>query len=71
MLNDRIIIFDCSAVLRSTEPVLLSSFVDGTLIIVEEEKTTKEDLKKVLQLFNDKTILGIVLNKAHEKTELL
>ncbi|GBC60911.1 exopolysaccharide biosynthesis protein [Desulfonema ishimotonii] len=61
---DRIIIFDAPALLYCTDPVVLSRFVDGILLVVEEEKTSKNDLKKVLGMLKGKKILGTILNKS-------
>jgi non-specific protein-tyrosine kinase len=60
---DRVLIFDSSSLLTSADPLVLTRFVDGILLIVEEEKTTTEDLKKVMELLKDKPIIGTVMNK--------
>jgi non-specific protein-tyrosine kinase len=62
--EDRIVIFDCSSLLSSADPLVLTRFVDGILLIVEEEKTTMEDLKKVTELLKDKPVIGTVMNKS-------
>lgn len=61
---DRIVIFDSSSLLTSADPLVLSQFVDGILLVVEEEKTTSQDLKKATELLKDKTIIGTVMNKS-------
>jgi len=60
---DRIVIFDSSALLTSADPLVLTRYVDGILLVVEEEKTTTEDLKKVTELLKDKPVIGTVMNK--------
>ena len=60
---DRIIIFDSSSLLKSADPLVLSRYVDGILLVVEEEKTTVEDLEKVKELLKDKPVIGTVMNK--------
>jgi len=62
--DDRIIIFDSSSILSSADPLVLTRYVDGVLLIVEEEKTTADDLKKTMELLKDKRVLGTVLNKS-------
>lgn len=62
--EDRVVIFDSSSLLTSADPLVLSRFVDGILLVVEEEKTTTEDLKKVTELLKDKPVLGTVMNKS-------
>jgi non-specific protein-tyrosine kinase len=60
---DRVVIFDSSSLLTSADPLVLTRFVDGILLVVEEEKTTTEDLKKVMELLKDKPVIGTVMNK--------
>jgi len=61
---DRIIIFDSSPLLDSADSMVLSRFIDGILIVVEAEKTTKEDLKRTLELLKERPVIGTVFNKA-------
>jgi protein-tyrosine kinase len=61
---DRIVIFDSSSLLTSADPLVLTRYVDGILLVVEEEKTTTEDLKKVTELLKDKPLIGTVMNKS-------
>jgi non-specific protein-tyrosine kinase len=61
--GDRVIIFDTSALLTCTDPLVFSHLVDGILLVVEVEKTTPSDLKRVMELLKDRPIVGTVLNK--------
>jgi protein-tyrosine kinase len=60
---DRVVIFDSSSLLTSADPLVLTRYVDGILLIVEEEKTTTEDLKKTMELLKDTPVIGTVMNK--------
>ncbi len=60
---DRFIIFDCSSVLTSADPLVFSRYVDGVLLVVEAEKTRKDDLARVLEMMKDRPIVGTVYNK--------
>lgn len=62
--SDRVIIFDSPAILVCSDPLVLASFVDGILLVVEEERTTAADLKRCMELLKDRLILGAVLNKS-------
>jgi capsular exopolysaccharide synthesis family protein len=62
--EDRIVIFDTSSLLASADPLVLTRFVDGILLVVEEEKTTTNDIKKAMELIKDKPVIGTVMNKA-------
>ncbi len=65
--QDRIIIFDCSSLLTSADPLILSGYVDGILLVVESEKTSAADVKKAIELLQGKQVIGTVLNKSKEK----
>jgi non-specific protein-tyrosine kinase len=60
---DRIIIFDCSALLAHTDSLVLTRYVDGILLVVEEKRTSAEQIKKVMELLKDKPVIGSVINK--------
>ena len=45
-------------------PGVLARFVDGILLVVEEERTTEEDLRKAMELLKDKPLIGTVMNKS-------
>jgi len=62
--SDRIVIFDSPSLLTVADPLVLSSYVDGILLIVEEGKTSEDDLKQTMELLNNKPLLGTVLNKS-------
>ena len=61
--EDRIIIFDCSALLAHTDSLVLTRYVDGILLVVEEKRTSTEQIKKVMELLKDKPVIGTVINK--------
>jgi non-specific protein-tyrosine kinase len=54
--------------LTSADPLVLTRYVDGIILVVEEEKTTTEDLKKVVELIKDKPVIGTVMNKVKSVT---
>jgi len=60
---NRFIIFDSCSLLEFADPLVLSRFIDGILIVVEAEKTTKNDLKRTFELLRDKPVIGTLLNK--------
>jgi non-specific protein-tyrosine kinase len=62
--EDRIIIFDSSSLLTSADPLVLSRYVDGILLVVEHEKTTADQLKKSTELLKDKPVFGAIMNKS-------
>lgn len=65
--KDRIVIFDTPAVLVCADPVQLSIFVNNVLFVVEEEKTSAEDIRQSMKLFSDINLIGMILNKSKSK----
>jgi Mrp family chromosome partitioning ATPase len=61
--SDRIIIYDCSALLAHTDSLVMSKYVDGILLVVEEKRTTTEQIKKAMELLKDKPVIGSIINK--------
>jgi non-specific protein-tyrosine kinase len=61
--SDRIIIYDCSALLAHTDSLVMTKYVDGILLVVEEKRTTTDQIKKVMELLKDKTVIGSIINK--------
>lgn len=64
--KNRIIIFDSPSILNISDPLAFSRFVDGILLVVEANKSSKEDILRVMNLLNDRTIIGTVFNKVKQ-----
>lgn len=64
--RNRFIILDSAPVLTSADPLVLAGIVDAILIVVEAEKTQREDVQKVLEMLRDRPIIGTVFNKMVE-----
>ena len=64
--SDRLVIVDGPATLPFPDAVILSRYVDGVIPVVEIEKTSKEDLKKMMNRLKGAQVLGTVLNKNRE-----
>jgi non-specific protein-tyrosine kinase len=64
--RDRFIIFDSAPVLTSADPLVLASIVDSILVVVEAEKTPRENVKKVFDMMRNRPIIGTVFNKLIE-----
>lgn len=61
---ERIIIIDTPPVNKYADAMILSKYVDGVLLVAEEESTSEEDLRSVVALLKDSTIFGTILNKS-------
>lgn len=62
--KDRIIIFDLPPLLRNDDAMVFVPNTDACLMVVEDGKTTPEDIKRSLQLLKNSHLIGTVLNKA-------
>jgi protein-tyrosine kinase len=61
--SEHIIIFDGAPVLASADPLVFAEFIDGIILVVEAEKTSREDVNRVMEVMKGKNIIGTVLNK--------
>lgn len=61
---DRVVIFDSPPLLATTEAAALAQWVGQVVMVVESEKTTKQELSESLALLgSDNKVVGLVLNK--------
>jgi exopolysaccharide/PEP-CTERM locus tyrosine autokinase len=61
----RIVIFDLPSLLQTADVLAFSPYIDALLLVVEEGRTTVEELQRALSLLKDsRPVLGTVLNKA-------
>jgi non-specific protein-tyrosine kinase len=65
--QDRVVIIDGPSALMCPDPVVLSRLVDGVLLVVETERTSPKDIKRLMELIGNRPILGTVLNKDRSK----
>ncbi len=61
---DRYIIIDSPSILQSADALILSKYVDGILIVIEEGKTSEPDLIHTMELLKNRPVIGTVLNKS-------
>ena len=60
----RIVIFDLPPLLHTADVLAFSPYTDALLLVVEEGKTTAEEVQRALSLVkNSRPVLGTVLNK--------
>ncbi|BBO82748.1 hypothetical protein DSCO28_33140 [Desulfosarcina ovata subsp. sediminis] len=64
--GERFVIIDGPAILPFPDATILSRFVDAVLPIVEMERTTADDYKKMMIKLKGVNIIGTVLNKSKE-----
>jgi capsular exopolysaccharide synthesis family protein len=64
--RDRLIIFDVPPILSGADTLALSTYMDATILLVEERKTRRDDIERSCELLKDSNLIGIVLNKSRE-----
>jgi len=63
---ERVIVFDVPPVLSGADTLALSGYMDATILLVEECKTTRDEVERACELLRNSNLLGIVLNKSRE-----
>jgi ATPases involved in chromosome partitioning len=61
-----IIIFDLPPLFAADDALLLMSYVDAALLVVEDGKNTTEELQKAMYILEETNLLGLVLNKSSQ-----
>lgn len=61
---ERYVIFDCSPVLAVSDALILSSHVDGVILVVEAGRTSRDQIRKAVELLEGRNLVGLVMNKA-------
>ena len=65
----RLIIFDMPPVLVGDDVLAFSSIADASLLVVQEGKTTTDDLNRTIGLLEKKNLIGTVLNRSSAANE--
>jgi capsular exopolysaccharide synthesis family protein len=66
---ERIIVFDVPPILAGADTLALSGYMDATILLVEEGRTSHDDVERACELLRNSNLLGIVLNKSRELPE--
>lgn len=64
--KDRILVFDGPDILTNADSQVFSKLVDGIVLVVEAEKTSKQDIKQAMALMGGTPLIGTIFNKSHE-----
>lgn len=59
----RIVIFDLPPLLTASDALAFSPYIDAALLVVEEFKTTTQDLERAVELLKGTNLIGTTLNK--------
>lgn len=66
--SDRYIILDATPLLATTEPDILTKFVDAIIIVVQAGTTPRETVRQAISSIEKQKILGFVLNNIQFKS---
>lgn len=61
---DRVVIFDSPPLLATSEAVVLTELVGQIILVVEAEKTSKQEVEEAISQIDEDKSVGLVLNKA-------
>ncbi len=61
--GDGIVIVDCPPLLLTDEPLVVQGFVDGCLLVVQQGRTTHDEVKRAAELMDETKYLGSVINR--------
>lgn len=61
---ERLVVIDLPPLLVADDALAFSPYVDAMLLVAEEGKTSRDDLRRAVKLLDDVNIIGTVLNKS-------
>jgi protein-tyrosine kinase len=67
--HSRLLIVDLPPVLLSDDALVVAPLLDAVVLVVDERRTRREDVVRVVELLRDTRIIGTVLNRASESEQ--
>ncbi len=67
--SSRLVIFDLPPVLVGDDVLAFNNLVDATLLVVEEGRSTDEEVKRSMEMLETANFMGAVLNKSKSHVE--
>ena len=64
--ENRLVLYDMPPLLTSDDVLAFLPHVDAVMLVIEDGKTTKDQLDQAYRLLGDKHVIGTVLNKSAE-----
>lgn len=64
--DSRLVLYDMPPLLHADDALAFAPYVDAVLLVVEDGKTSRDDLTRSMELLQSTQVLGIVLNKTTE-----
>ena len=63
---ERLVVVDVPPVLSAADALAFAPYVDATLLVVEDGSTSRDDLKRAVELLDCTNVIGTVLNKVRK-----
>lgn len=60
------LVVDCPPLLLTDEPLVVQGYVDGCLLVVEQGRTSRDDVERAAEYLDETKYLGSVLNRVVE-----
>ncbi len=60
------LVIDCPPLLMTDEPLVVQGYVDGCLLVVEQGRTSRDELQRATEYLDETKYLGSVLNRVEE-----
>jgi Mrp family chromosome partitioning ATPase len=67
--SGRMLIVDLPPVLLSDDALMIAPMLDAVVLVVNERKTKREDVARVIELLGNTRIIGTVLNQSSESEQ--
>jgi len=64
--SGRLLIVDLPPVLLSDDALMVAPLLDAVVLVVNERRTKREDVARVMELLGDTRVVGTVLNRSSE-----
>jgi Mrp family chromosome partitioning ATPase len=60
------LVIDCPPLLMTDEPLVVQGYVDGCLLVVEQGRTSRDELQRATEYLDETKYLGSVLNRVED-----
>lgn len=66
---NRLVLFDSSPLLLTTEPLILATHVGQVVVVVQADRTPQQAVRGAIEKLDDTKAIGVVLNRAEEAVD--
>lgn len=62
---DRYVIYDCPHLLNMPDSLVFSTYVDAVVLVVDQTRSTRDQVREAIKVLEGRNLIGTVLNKAN------